>query len=72
MEKLVIEGGKKLKGEIVVSGSKNAALPIMAATLLTNETCVIRNVPKLRDISTMAKLLRSLTQATRRSITPKW
>jgi UDP-N-acetylglucosamine 1-carboxyvinyltransferase len=60
MDKLVIEGGKPLKGEIKVSGSKNAALPIMAATLLTDEPCIIRSVPKLRDTLTMAKLLRSL------------
>ena len=60
MDKLIIEGGKKLTGEIIVSGSKNACLPILAATLLTDDTCVIRNAPKLRDIATMAKLLRSL------------
>ncbi|MCB9771219.1 MAG: UDP-N-acetylglucosamine 1-carboxyvinyltransferase [Candidatus Omnitrophica bacterium] len=60
MDKLVIEGGKKLKGEIRVSGSKNSTLPILAATLLTDEKCVIRNVPKLRDTLTMIKLLRSL------------
>ena len=60
MDKLVIEGGKPLKGEVKIGGSKNAALPIMAATLLTDEPCVIRNVPKLRDTMTMIKLLRSL------------
>ncbi|HOW34879.1 MAG TPA: UDP-N-acetylglucosamine 1-carboxyvinyltransferase [Candidatus Omnitrophota bacterium] len=60
MEKLVIEGGKKLQGEVKISGAKNAVLPIMAATLLTDETCTIHNVPKLRDTMTMAKLLRSL------------
>ncbi len=60
MEKLVIEGGQTLKGEITVGGSKNSALPILAATLLTDEPCVIRNVPKLRDTMTMLKLLRSL------------
>ncbi|MBF0523057.1 MAG: UDP-N-acetylglucosamine 1-carboxyvinyltransferase [Candidatus Omnitrophica bacterium] len=60
MDKLVIEGGKPLKGEIEVSGSKNSALPIIAATLLTDEPCVIDNVPKLRDTMTMIKLLRSL------------
>ena len=60
MEKLVIEGGFHLKGEIKVGGSKNAALPILAATLLTDEPCVIRNMPKLRDTMTMIKLLRSL------------
>ncbi|MDE2028308.1 MAG: UDP-N-acetylglucosamine 1-carboxyvinyltransferase [Candidatus Omnitrophica bacterium] len=60
MEKFVIEGGKPLKGEIKTSGSKNATLPILAATLLTDGTCEIRNVPKLRDTLTMCKLLRSL------------
>ena len=60
MEKLVIEGGKSLKGEVKVSGSKNATLPILAATLLTDDTCVIRNAPRLRDTMTMVKLLRAL------------
>jgi UDP-N-acetylglucosamine 1-carboxyvinyltransferase len=60
MEKFVIEGGRKLSGEIRVSGSKNATLPILAATLLTDGVCEIRNVPKLRDTLTMCKLLRSL------------
>jgi len=60
MDKLVIEGGRKLKGEVRISGAKNSVLPIMAATLLTDETCILRNIPKLRDISTMVKLLRSL------------
>ncbi len=60
MDKLVIEGGLRLKGEVVVSGSKNAVLPIFAATLLTDEPCVIKNVPNLRDTNTMLKILRSL------------
>ena len=60
MDKLVIEGGFPLKGEVKVSGSKNSALPILAATLLTDEPCVIRNVPKLRDTGTMIRLLKSL------------
>ena len=60
MEKLVIEGGQKLRGEISVSGSKNATLPVLAATLLTDKPCVIHNVPRLRDTLTMIKLLRSL------------
>lgn len=60
MEKFVIEGGHSLKGEIRVSGSKNATLPILAATLLTDGVCEIRNVPRLRDTLTMCKLLRSL------------
>ncbi|MBM3249336.1 MAG: UDP-N-acetylglucosamine 1-carboxyvinyltransferase [Candidatus Omnitrophica bacterium] len=60
MDKLAIEGGVKLKGEVTVSGAKNAALPIMAATLLTDDACVIKGVPFLRDTNTMVKILRSL------------
>lgn len=60
MDKIIIEGGHPLKGEVKISGSKNAALPILTATLLTDEPCVIRNVPKLRDTMTMIKLLKSL------------
>ena len=60
MDKIVIEGGKQLKGDIKISGSKNATLPILAATLLTDEPCRIKNVPRLRDTLTMLKLLKSL------------
>ncbi|MFN7170658.1 MAG: UDP-N-acetylglucosamine 1-carboxyvinyltransferase, partial [Candidatus Omnitrophota bacterium] len=60
MDKLIIEGGNVLKGEVEISGAKNSCLPIMAATLLTDEPCVIRNVPPLRDIYTMIRLLKSL------------
>ncbi len=60
MDKLVIEGGIRLKGIATVSGSKNAALPILAATLLTDEPCIIRGVPNLCDTNTMLKILRSL------------
>ena len=60
MDKLVIEGGFPLKGEVEISGAENAALPILAATLLTDERCVIKNAPSLRDVSTMLKILRSL------------
>jgi UDP-N-acetylglucosamine 1-carboxyvinyltransferase len=60
MDKLIIEGRCSLKGEVVISGSKNATLPILAATLLTDEACVIHNVPRLRDTLTMVDLLRSL------------
>ena len=60
MEKFVIEGGRPLKGRIKVSGSKNTTLPILAATLLTDGVCEIRNVPKLRDTWTMCRLLRTL------------
>lgn len=60
MDKIIIEGGKKLTGEVSVSGAKNAALPILAATLLTNETSIIKNVPPLRDVYSMISLLQSL------------
>jgi len=61
MDRLVIEGGKRLEGTIQVSGSKNAALPILIATLLTDEPCVVENCPTgLRDIRTTVRLLESL------------
>ncbi|HTZ11620.1 MAG TPA: UDP-N-acetylglucosamine 1-carboxyvinyltransferase, partial [Candidatus Margulisiibacteriota bacterium] len=60
MDKLVIEGGVRLKGEVTVSGAKNSVLPILAATLLTDDACIIKGVPDLRDTSTMLKILRSL------------
>lgn len=60
MDSFLIEGGLPLRGEVQISGSKNAVLPIMAATLLTSETCVVRRVPDLSDVAFMAKILRSL------------
>src|SRR5271169_553280 len=60
MESLVIKGGVPLHGEVTISGSKNAALPILAATLLTDEPCVIRRVPDLTDTRFMVKILESL------------
>jgi UDP-N-acetylglucosamine 1-carboxyvinyltransferase len=57
MDKIRIRGGKRLKGEIAISGAKNAALPLMAAALLTDETLTLANLPHLADISTMANLL---------------
>ncbi|HYO84780.1 MAG TPA: UDP-N-acetylglucosamine 1-carboxyvinyltransferase, partial [Bryobacteraceae bacterium] len=57
MEQLVIEGGKRLEGEVVVSGSKNSALPILAACLLTEEPMVLHRIPRVRDIRTMEKLM---------------
>src|SRR5271170_1039588 len=60
MESLIIKGGVPLHGAVTVSGSKNAALPIMAATLLTHEPCVIRRVPDLTDTRFMVKILESL------------
>ncbi|MFA6356472.1 MAG: UDP-N-acetylglucosamine 1-carboxyvinyltransferase [Candidatus Omnitrophota bacterium] len=60
MDKIVIEGPTRLRGAVEVSGAKNSALPIMAATLLTDEKCVIKKVPPLRDVHTMVKILRNL------------
>ena len=60
MDKIVIEGPTRLRGSVEVSGAKNSALPIMAATLLTDEKCVIKRVPPLRDVNTMIKILRNL------------
>ncbi len=60
MTKFIIKGGKTLKGEISVSGAKNAALPIIAATLLTNEECTITNVPKIGDVEVMLKIMEKL------------
>src|SRR3954454_3050706 len=57
MDKLKISGGRRLEGEIRISGAKNAALPIMCAALLTERPLALGNVPRLMDISTMAKLL---------------
>lgn len=57
MDKILIEGGKRLQGEIVISGAKNAALPIIAASLLTDEEVSLSNVPCLNDISTMCRLM---------------
>lgn len=72
MDKLRITGGQKLHGEIIISGAKNAALPILCASLLTAEPVHLLNVPKLRDIDTTCKLLNQLgvkTEATEASLT---
>ena len=60
MQKLEVFGAKKLKGQIKISGSKNASLPILAATILSDRKVVLKNLPKVRDIETMILLLRSL------------
>jgi UDP-N-acetylglucosamine 1-carboxyvinyltransferase len=57
MDRIVITGGKPLHGSITISGAKNAALPLMAASILTSESIVLANVPHLADIMTMAHLL---------------
>lgn len=60
MEKLVVKGGRTLKGKVTISGSKNASLPILAAALLTDELCVLEGAPPLRDVVTMIRILRNL------------
>ena len=65
MQKLEVFGANKLKGEINISGSKNASLPILAATLLTNKKVYLNNLPKVKDIETMINLLRSLGSKTK-------
>ena len=60
MDKLIIRGGHSLNGEIDISGAKNAALPELCAALLTDREVVLRNVPKLQDVSTMLILIRNM------------
>jgi len=57
MDSIIIEGGKPLNGEINISGSKNASLPLMSASLLTSDDLILTNIPKLSDIDTMKQLL---------------
>ena len=60
MDKFLIDGPCRIKGKVFISGSKNASLPILAATLLFDKQVVIKNLPRVRDINTMINLLRSL------------
>src|SRR5256714_2735900 len=60
MEKFVIEGGVPLSGTMVPAGNKNGALPILAASLLTEDEVVVRNVPRIRDVEAMLEILRAL------------
>jgi len=57
MDKFRIKGGKALRGTVAISGAKNSALPVMAAALLTSEKVTLHNIPKVRDLITMSKLL---------------
>ncbi|GAJ21917.1 unnamed protein product, partial [marine sediment metagenome] len=59
-EKLIISGGNRLQGTVKIDGAKNSALSIMAATLLTKDVCILRNVPRLTDVDTMAAVIRKL------------
>ncbi len=60
MSRLRIQGGRKLRGRLRVSGMKNAATPILAATLLADEPCLLHNIPRIRDVERMLDILRSL------------
>ncbi len=60
MDKVVINGGRRLEGQITVSGAKNAVLPILAATLLTEDKSVIKNVPRVVDVQTIIKIIEAL------------
>ncbi|TYQ13062.1 UNVERIFIED_CONTAM: UDP-N-acetylglucosamine 1-carboxyvinyltransferase [Acetivibrio alkalicellulosi] len=60
MGKLIITGGQKIKGEISVDGSKNAVLPILAATVLNDGISIIKNCPRLRDVEIMLEILRKI------------
>ncbi len=60
MSQYIIRGGKKLSGEIQVSGSKNAVLALMSACLLTKERCVLRNVPKIKDVEVLIEIIKDL------------
>ena len=60
MDKLLIEGGSPLSGQVRISGAKNAALPILAGTLLATEPVTVRNVPHLKDVTTTISLLQMM------------
>ena len=60
MDSFLIEGGRPLRGEVTIGGSKNAVLPILAATLLTGDSCTLHRVPDLSDVRFMLKILESL------------
>jgi len=67
MDKLLVHGGSTLKGSVHISGSKNASLPILAATLLTKQTCIIRRVPDVSDTNYMIQILTALGAEVERS-----
>ena len=60
MQKLEIKGGRKISGTIIISGSKNATLPKLASTILTNKKVTIKNIPIVKDVLTMVELLSAL------------
>ena len=69
MDKLIIRGGRRLEGDVIISGAKNAALPELCAALLTAEPVTLHNVPHLQDVNTTLKLLRNMGVAAQRSET---
>ena len=58
MQKLIVKGKKKLSGSIIISGSKNATLPILAASILTDKSITLKNIPLVQDVYTMINLLK--------------
>ena len=71
MDKFKINGPSKIRGEVSISGSKNAALPILAATLLFDKNVIIKNLPRVKDVDTMLNLLKSLGKKLDLKITKK-
>ena len=67
MDKLIIRGGRRLAGEVAISGAKNAALPELCAALLTDQPVTLSNVPHLQDVGTALKLLRNMGVVAERS-----
>lgn len=67
MDRFIIRGGRRLEGTVTVASAKNAVLPILAACLLTEAECIIRNVPALEDVNTMLKLLAAMGVSVRRA-----
>src|SRR5256885_14440845 len=60
MARFIVEGGTPLRGEITAMGNKNSALPLIAASLLTSETVILRNLPRIRDVNGMLEILSGL------------
>ena len=60
MDKFLIQGGTKLEGEVRISGAKNAALPLLAATILADTPITLTNVPNLKDVNTLVQLIAGL------------
>ena len=68
MEYITIQGGVKLKGAVIISGSKNSALPILVSSLLNKEEIKLNNIPELLDINSMINLLKNFGQTKRSSL----